>query len=476
MVVRVPNSRKLTSLSLNDNPSFNSQDDLLFKNSFPMDWGRRFRAGAGQHLVSWMLTEMRHGERRLRRRSDKVETRQRASVEALLANLFAASANVADPFRYLAVSFDRNAYGGTELCLDAMSQCRDYLEAEGLVALGRGFRAYEYGGSDKTWGRRSRMQATDLLRDRFDELQLDRKALMIPPSQLIRIRKARDATPDCPAEIADSRDLLVAINLRLTEATLSIDPSGLELAADHIGGDKAEATDGVVTDEADAEAVLQRSYAGDRTATSLYRSFKGDWNSGGRLYGGWWMSVERDLRPHITIDGQPTIELDYKTLHPRLLYHRERRPLTFDPYTLPALPSKPVRELGKRTFNRLLNTTSKRGRDRLRVRAGVGDNLVLPKGWTFATYVDALVERLAPIHKWFGTGEGVHLQREDSDLALAVLRKMEEAAAIVLPIHDSFLVAEHHRDLLWSAMHDAFLEQFDFAPVIEEKPGRSGLA
>lgn len=73
-------------------------------------------------------------------------------------------------------------------------------------------------------------------------------------------------------------------------------------------------------------------------------------------------------------------------------------------------------------------------------------------------------------------GRGVHLQRADSDLALAVLQKMEDASVVVLPIHDSFMVAEQHKDLLWSAMHDAFREQFGFDPVIDAKPQRSGLA
>ena len=443
-----------------------------------MDWGRRFRAGAGQELVSWVQREMRQGELRVRRRSDKTEARHRASVEALLANLFAASKNVLDPSRYVALSFDRSAYVGTELCLDAMAQCRDYLHEHGFVELGRGFRGYEYGGSDKTWGRRTRMQATALLRDRFEELLLDRKALMIPSSQLIRIKDVEGIASSCPDKIVASRDLLLAINRRLAGASIGMEPPSLVPLDDYVGGASVQAVkcaDGDETDGADTEADLGRSYAGDRTATSLYRAFKRDWSSGGRLYGGWWMSAGRDLRPHITIDGQPTVELDYKTLHPRLLYHREGRPLDFDPYNLPALPSDRVRELGKKTFNRLLNTTSKKVRDRLRVRAAPGDNLVLPKGWTFEMYVDALVERLAPIHKWLGTGVGVHLQREDSDLALAVLQKMEDAAVVVLPIHDSFMVAEQHKDLLWTAMHDAFREQFGFDPVIDAKPQRSDL-
>ncbi len=52
------------------------------------------------------------------------------------------------------------------------------------------------------------------------------------------------------------------------------------------------------------------------------RVFKGDFESGGRFYCAA-QSLNKAERATIQIDGEPTIELDLKSLHPRLLYNLE---------------------------------------------------------------------------------------------------------------------------------------------------------
>ena len=44
---------------------------------------------------------------------------------------------------------------------------------------------------------------------------------------------------------------------------------------------------------------------------------------GGRFYGGWWQSLPSKFRPHITIDGQKTSEVDFSTMSLRILYAKE---------------------------------------------------------------------------------------------------------------------------------------------------------
>ncbi len=49
----------------------------------------------------------------------------------------------------------------------------------------------------------------------------------------------------------------------------------------------------------------------------VHRIFnEGSFEKGGRFYGGWWMSLKEEDRKHITINGEPTIEIDYVALHP----------------------------------------------------------------------------------------------------------------------------------------------------------------
>jgi hypothetical protein len=128
-----------------------------------------------------------------------------------------------------------------------------------------------------------------------------------------------------------------------------------------------------------------------------------------------------------------------------------------------------MRDLGKRTFNRLLNKGATPAAQLLRLRAAPGDLAILGKGLSFKLYLSSFMHGFRDIKDWFGTGEGIRLQREDSDLALAVLQTMEEAGIVTLPIHDSFLVAEEHEAQLEAAMVDAFYSRYQVIPAIARK-------
>lgn len=50
------------------------------------------------------------------------------------------------------------------------------------------------------------------------------------------------------------------------------------------------------------------------------RKFSGNFEQGGRFYDPWWLGIPSALRRFITIDGEPTVEIDYKCLHIFMLY------------------------------------------------------------------------------------------------------------------------------------------------------------
>lgn len=62
---------------------------------------------------------------------------------------------------------------------------------------------------------------------------------------------------------------------------------------------------------------------GDGVNLSCYmaRIFNIDWKRGGRFYGMGtsWQNIKAEARQHIMIDGEPVVELDFKTLHPAIL-------------------------------------------------------------------------------------------------------------------------------------------------------------
>jgi hypothetical protein len=47
---------------------------------------------------------------------------------------------------------------------------------------------------------------------------------------------------------------------------------------------------------------------------------RGSMGKGGRFYGGWWHSLPSDFRPHITIDGMKTCEVDFSSMSLRIIY------------------------------------------------------------------------------------------------------------------------------------------------------------
>ena len=54
----------------------------------------------------------------------------------------------------------------------------------------------------------------------------------------------------------------------------------------------------------------------ERTVRRIFNNASFD--EGGRFYGGWWERVPSRYRSHITIDGMPTVEMNYAAIQPRL--------------------------------------------------------------------------------------------------------------------------------------------------------------
>lgn len=54
----------------------------------------------------------------------------------------------------------------------------------------------------------------------------------------------------------------------------------------------------------------------ERTVRRIFNNWSFD--EGGRFYGGWWERVPSRYRSHITIDGMPTVEMNYAAIQPRL--------------------------------------------------------------------------------------------------------------------------------------------------------------
>jgi len=159
---------------------------------------------------------------------------------------------------------------------------------------------------------------------------------------------------------------------------------------------------------------------------------------GGRFYGGWWQSLPSLYRPHITIDGYKTCEVDYSAIALRIIYAQAGTPYPTedDPYDI-GLPewkgSKDSRRpLVKTYVNALINDE--------------GGNYRLPVdeqqaiGITYSELKDLVLNKHKSIAHLFSTGVGLEAQYIDSQIAQKVMLVMMEEGLVVLPIHDSFIV------------------------------------
>lgn len=199
---------------------------------------------------------------------------------------------------------------------------------------------------------------------------------------------------------------------------------------------------------------LEEGYAAGNIR--LYRVFNnGAFDQGGRFYGGWWQYTKRHFRPSVTINNEATIEADFSGLHPSMLFARRGLPIPNDPYALvPGVGDDAIlRDHAKTTFLALLNA----GRRGTKEPRNFDDTRHGMSGKEFRAKVRGAFPMLPNI---FGSSLGLHLQREDSDLAEKIMLHFVDRGIPILPIHDSFIVAQCHRNELVSVMIDTFKKGF----------------
>ncbi len=182
----------------------------------------------------------------------------------------------------------------------------------------------------------------------------------------------------------------------------------------------------------------------------LHRSFLDtEFSLGGRFYGGWWQNIPKLFRSHIIIDGKPTVELDFSRLHPSFLYSIENLVAPEDSYDI-GLNEDHEDEV-KRGFNALLNAKEdlKRAPKGMKIRK---------TGITWREMKSRLFELHRPIQHNFFTGIGNHLQFNDSQIAEKIMLRFikEKSGAVVLPVHDSFIIHHGYENELAEMMVEEF--------------------
>jgi hypothetical protein len=224
----------------------------------------------------------------------------------------------------------------------------------------------------------------------------------------------------------------------------------------------------------------------------LRRLFNWNMDLGGRFYGHYQQIPSAD-RKRILIDGERTVELDYKSVHIALLYALEGLPVTTDPYVIDGHADK--RQTFKSIILRLVNSDdlgsfkaniTRSGNPKVQqefktyadkrqqyeylralglkatepskptsIKKGFIENI--PTGATGDELLALVMEKHRPIAHHFGQKNiGLKLQKQDSELIALTLNKLVDIPC--LPVHDSIRCRLSDMQLVINAMVDAFRE------------------
>ena len=204
------------------------------------------------------------------------------------------------------------------------------------------------------------------------------------------------------------------------------------------------------------------------------------WSKGGRTYviGGGSKVLEKDIRSLLTVNGEPTVECDYKSLHARLVatITGTSIPLDHDPYqiTLDGYDDKVLRQICKLLVLCMFNADSKQsaisavnrelngdfivdenGND-VPIRQYWYDNNLTPKHLELKYIADLLLQHNPFMKEHAFTGCGLELQNLDSRMMDIVVDYFTNKNEFCLPVHDSVVVRQSLKDEAISVMYEAY--------------------
>lgn len=189
----------------------------------------------------------------------------------------------------------------------------------------------------------SRIRPTDKLVAMFAQLQADWTAIKENPRELtIIVKDENKRVTSWPQQdgfdATGALENLTRINVALGTTFINLNVSDQDLS------ELFEKQTGLnAGDEEPREAI-------DFSNRKLRRVFANNsFSAGGRFYGGWWQGIPSEYRKYIEIDDSITVELDYATLQPRLLYAQHGRDAPKDSYILPGWGDE-LRPVVKKAF------------------------------------------------------------------------------------------------------------------------------
>jgi hypothetical protein len=207
------------------------------------------------------------------------------------------------------------------------------------------------------------------------------------------------------------------------------------------------------------ETVLKGDRPIDTGNITLRRYFsQGSFESGGRLFGGFWQGLSEEERLEgLIINGEPVVGLDYGQIAPRILYglaHTD--PPEGDLYDIPGLTmvnGRSYRDGVKKVMNALMFS------DGLPNRKPMGTKDMLPSNLSIQEVSNLILQAHPTIAHLLGTEVGHKAQFIESQVMVKVLLRLREQSIVALPIHDGLVIPSEAETKAKAVMIDTFKDE-----------------
>lgn len=353
-------------------------------------------------------------------------------LEILLSNLFRKGKH-----KPLMVSRNRNDWSETRF------RKASYFTIELMDALAeQGFIEMKTGYKTNTESRLTRIWPTDKLLDHFKILP---EMVVYEPVQLVELKTFKGRYNKKGKEIYELTDY--------KETATSLRVSKILKKANEVNGK--------------ADIKLNKNNRKFKVSTALVAIYRKDFSHYGRLHTRGTLHYQSlsgdDERPYITINGNKTVELDFKGLHPNLLYAAEG--IQFqggDPYSM--VNEHPhAREFLKIILLSMLNakdfnTAQAAANYWLYLNGDSKNKLREIEIKSAKPLMQGMFEAHPEIEHYFCSGSDVAMKtmNKDASIALDVVKHFTKQNIPILVIHDSFIIEKQHRYELMEVMKSMY--------------------
>ena len=183
---------------------------------------------------------------------------------------------------------------------------------------------------------------------------------------------------------------------------------------------------------------------------------RGEWHYNGRFYGGFWQQVGEEYRKDIRIDDVPTIEVDFKGLHPAIIAATKGVNSVGDRYNLEEGLIPRLNPDQQRDAVKLLALTAINANSRTQAfQAYVDASEIKLKHDELNVLLDAFIEHNPYLDDHICSDKGIELMYLDSQITESIIQAFINEDKPILTVHDSYVVQVHDTEYLHQQMRIA---------------------